>query len=410
MRSPRSQRREARASLPRVKSSRAFLLASAALPLLATVADAAERSASIGGYFHGYLAGGEHDDGPGEPSFNTRDHWLAREAEIHFDGSIKLDNGIGVGLRVELEAETCADQIDESYVFFDGGFGRVMLGSTNGAPYKMAVTPKSALPGHGFSDPRFLHAQSGTNSVGRSGPVLQNLSTGDSEKLIYFTPRIAGLQLGASYMPDDCEEAGCGGQGSGAETDNDLNQQSEAFELGLNYTRKLGDVTLAMSAGWTAADNENPTAAASDQEEWSAGASVAWTGFTISAAYHRDDRGIRGGARDDWGGSVHYATGPWSFSLGGVRTTVEEPAGGEDIQEFLEAGASYALGPGVVSSVGLQNFVFEDNLSAPGAENHALYVLAGLTLTFGPPPAGPAPMFSIFRYLLTTRASLHCAT
>lgn len=383
MRGRRSQRRAPRVSLRRVKSFRAFLLVSAALPALATAADAAERSMSIGGYFHGYLVGGEDDDGPGEPNFNTRDHWLAREAEIHLDGSIKLDNGIAVGLRVELEAETCADQIDESYIFFDGGFGRAMLGSTNGAPYKMAVTPRSALPGHGFSDPRFLHGQSGTNSIGRGGPQLQNLTTGDNEKIIYFTPRIAGLQLGASYMPDRCEDAGCGGQGSGPEADNDVNQQSEAFELGLNYTRKLGDVSLAMSAGWTGANNENPTAAMSDQEEWSTGASLAWAGFTVALAYHRDDRGVRGhGDRDDWGGSVHYAAGPWSFSLGGVRSTVEEPAGGEDVQNFLEAAASYALGPGVVGSVGLQNFVFEDNLSAPGAENRALYVLTGLTLTF----------------------------
>jgi predicted porin len=383
MRFPCSQRRVARAGLCAVKSFRAFLLASAALPALATIADAAERSASVGGYFHGYLAGGEHDDGPGEPNFNTRDHWLAREAEIHFDGSIKLDNGLGVGVRVELEAETCADQIDETYVFFDGGFGRVMLGSTNGAPYKMAVTPRSALPGHGFSDPRFLHAQNGTNSVGRSGPVLQNLTTSDSEKLIYFTPRIAGLQVGASYMPDRCEEAGCGGQGSGPEADNNLDQQSEAFELGVNYTRKFGEVGLAVSAGWTGADNENPSAGMTDQEEWSTGASLAWAGFTFAVAYHQDNRGISGrGDRDDWGGSLHYAAGPWSFSLGGVRSTVEEPGGGEDVQKFLEAGASYALGPGVVGSVGLQNFVFEDDLGAPGAENRALYVLTGLTLTF----------------------------
>jgi predicted porin len=120
-----------------------------------------------------------------------------------------------------------------------------------------------------------------------------------------------------------------------------------------------------------------------DQEEWSVGANITWAGFTIGAAYHRDDRGISGrGDRDDWGGSILYTTGPWSFSVGGVRTTVEEPAGGEDVQKFLEAAASYALGPGVEGSFGVQNFVFEDDLGAPGAENDVLYLLAGMTLTF----------------------------
>jgi predicted porin len=184
-------------------------------------------------------------------------------------------------------------------------------------------------------------------------------------------------------MPDRCEEAGCGGQGSGAEADNNANQQSEAFELGVNYTRKLGAVDFALSAGWTGAENENPTAGMSDQEEWSVGASLAWKGFTFGLAHHRDDRGVSGrGDREDWGGSVHYATGPWSFSVGGVRTTAEEAAGGEDVQNFLEAAASYALGPGVTGSIGVQHFVYEDDLGAPGAENRAFYVLTGLSLTF----------------------------
>jgi outer membrane protein OmpU len=359
---------------------RVLLLASAAWPALAA---AAEKKASVAGYFHGFFGAGRHDEGPGEPNRNTRDHWVAREAEIHFLAEIKLDSGLKVGVQVELEAETCADQIDETFVSFEGGFGRVLLGSTNGAPYKMAVLPKSALPGHGFSDPRFFHGQSGTNSVGRLGPLLQTIASSDSEKVTYFTPRIGGLQLGASYAPDRCEEAGCGGSYGGTETDNDLNQQSEAVELGAHYARRIGEVDLALSGGWARGRNENPGPGMTDQREWSAGASLGWQGFTLAAAWHGDNRARRGrGDRDDWGGSLHYALGAWSFSLGGVRTVVEEPAGGEDAQTLIEGAASYALGPGVTGSLGVQNYVFTDDLDAPAAENRALYVIAGLTLVF----------------------------
>lgn len=383
MRRRRSQRRAGWARLPPVIAIRALLLASAALPALAAAAGAAEKSVSIGGYFHGFLAAGEHDDGAGEPNANTREHWIVREAEIHFRAETKLDSGLTVGLHVELEAETCADQIDETFISFEGGFGRVLLGSTNGAPYKLAVLPRSALPGHGFSDPRFFHGQSGTNSVGRLGPLLQPIASSDSEKATYFTPRFAGLQLGASYAPDRCEEAGCGGSYGGTEIDNNADQQSEVVELGANYARRIGAVDFALSGGWARGDNENPSAGMGDQEEWSAGASLGWSGFTLTGAWHGDDRGRTGrGDRDDWGGSLFYTTGPWSFSLGGVRTTVEEAAGGEDTQSLVEGAASYALGPGVIGSVGVQNYVFTDDLDAPGAENRAIYLIAGLTLVF----------------------------
>lgn len=363
--------------------TRTFLFASIALPALAAPADGAERRMAVGGYFHGFAVAGRHDEGPGEPNQNTREHWIAREAEIFFDAAAELDNGLKVGLRVELESESCADQIDESYVSFEGRLGRVLLGATNGAPYRMAVLPKTALPGHGFSDPRFFHGQSGANTVGRSGPLLQNLLAGDNEKLVYFTPRVAGLQLGVSYAPDRCEEAGCGGSYGGPETDNNANQQSEIFEVGGHYARRIAMVDAALSGGWSRSQNENPSAGMKDQREWSAGASLAWSGFTLAAAYHHDDRGRRGrGDREDFGGSLHYVAGPWSFSLGGVRTTAEEAAGGKDRQVLLEAAGSYALGPGVLASLGLQSYRFEDELDAPGAENDALYVVGGLTLAF----------------------------
>jgi len=362
---------------------RALLLASAALPALAVAADAAEKRASIGGYFHGFFGAGSHDDGPGEPNANTRNHWVVREAEIHFLAEVKLDSGLTVGVQVELESESCADQIDETFISFEGGFGKVLLGSTNGAPYRLAVLPKSALPGHGFSDPRFFHGQSGPNTVGRSGPLLQPLASSDSEKATYFTPRFAGLALGASYAPDTCEESGCGGSYGGTEFDNNLNQQSETVEIGANYARRIGAVDFALSGGWTRGNNENRGAGNGDQEEWSVGASLGWQGFVLAGAWHADDRGRTGrGDRDDWGGSLFYLTGPWSFSLGGVRTTVEEAVGGEDTQTLVEGAASYALGPGVTGSVGLQNYVFTDDLDAPGAENHALYLIAGLTVVF----------------------------
>src|SRR6185437_14626404 len=90
----------------------------------------------IGGYFQAYGVLGFQSSDPGQPGAHTRNYDLKREAEVWFTGETKFDNGLIVGAQVELEASTCSDQIDESYLWFAGNWGRVLLGSTNAAAYK----------------------------------------------------------------------------------------------------------------------------------------------------------------------------------------------------------------------------------------------------------------------------------
>jgi hypothetical protein len=93
----------------------------AAAGLLAGAAQAADKiKLGVGGYFQAFGVYSDQDDGVGEPAANLRDHHIAREGEIYFRGSTALDNGIEVGVLVQLEASTCADQIDQSYIWFEG--------------------------------------------------------------------------------------------------------------------------------------------------------------------------------------------------------------------------------------------------------------------------------------------------
>ena len=61
---------------------------------------------------------------------------LFSDGEVQFRGETALDNGITVGVIVELEAFSGGDQIDENYAFVKGDFGRLVLGSENSAPYQ----------------------------------------------------------------------------------------------------------------------------------------------------------------------------------------------------------------------------------------------------------------------------------
>ena len=116
----------------------------------ASAADVSAGAVNMGfsGYFTQGLGIASVDTGAGitargfggtTPDYDGIDMYT--NAEIHFKPSITLDNGIKIGVDVQLEAgsSTNGDQIDESYISISGDFGKVILGSENSAGYKMTV-------------------------------------------------------------------------------------------------------------------------------------------------------------------------------------------------------------------------------------------------------------------------------
>ena len=102
------------------------------------------------------------DDGEGEPGNERNTDGLFQDAEIHFTGSTVLDNGLEVGARIELAGEDDDDgQIDESWIYFSGGFGEVRMGSFDEALALLCVFP----PGGTENFSAFSPNQWGANTV-----------------------------------------------------------------------------------------------------------------------------------------------------------------------------------------------------------------------------------------------------
>ena len=95
---------------------------------------------SVGGYMEQWFGFTSQDDATGQDysGFST-----VSDGEIHFKGSTKLDNdnGIKIGVNVQLEAQQGGDQIDEQYMTVSGGFGQIIIGDENSALYKMHYAP-----------------------------------------------------------------------------------------------------------------------------------------------------------------------------------------------------------------------------------------------------------------------------
>jgi len=360
-------------------------LLSAAVALAPVDAAAADKiSLGVGGYFTAFFVVGEQDDGPGEPGANRRNHKIAREAEIHFRGESTLDNGLTFGVNVQLEAETCRDQIDESYIYVEGGFGRIEIGSEDPASDAMYYGSPSPIVLIGLSSPLQVFS-SLTNAV-RNPAVVPNISD-DAEKITYFTPRLAGLQVGASYTPENCEEVGgtCGGSYGGLGVDNDAGQQSEIVEIAANYLNSFNGIDVALYGGYVRGDLEVAAPGADDQTQWGVGVEIGVAGFTIGAAYKEDDQGTTGSNTDrrDMSVGVNYATGPWTVGIEYVHSVAEAGAGlGEDETDGVQFGGTYDLGPGIELAGAINYWDVRDNLGARASENEAIAFIVGTIVRF----------------------------
>jgi predicted porin len=354
----------------------------------------------LGGYFQFYGVFGQQDDGVGEPGAFRHNFDFKREAEIFFTGQTKLDNGLIVGVDVQLEAESCTDQIDESYIWFQGNWGRLILGSENSAAYLLAVgaptvdanfdgqDPNYRLPTLlGTGDPRSL-AGGGTSAI---DAYVVNL-TGDSEKITYLSPRIAGFRAGVSYTPDNSEEGTQGGQISskggsfaGMPFNNNPGTWSNDIAVGLNYENKLGPVDLLAGVGYEYGFLESgtiPPDIFKDRQAWQAGVDLGFAGFHLGGGYYNDNNGYDvDGTQRSWAVGLTYTMGP--LTLGGSffdsKRDRAAPTADEKLKRYV-VGARYAVGPGVDLRGSVQRYDYDGGSAA--TDNDAWFGVLGTTLTF----------------------------
>ncbi|MEX0583868.1 MAG: porin [Sneathiella sp.] len=321
--------------------------------LVAAPASAAEKiKLGVGGYMQSTYFYQDADEPAGTPS-RISDR-MTQEGEIFFTGSTTLDNGIQFGLQVQLEAYQAADQIDETYIWIEGAFGRVLLGSEDSAAYLMHYTSPSPVP--------MYSADSANIYPSGQGNTTRPNMFADTDKITYFTPRFAGFQLGGSYVPDGTSESGQHSQYVAPQYDAGLDR---GWSAAANYVNKFGGVDVAVSAAYQEAEVAGAT---DDQSEYAFGASVGFFGFTVGAGYgaDRDIGGVDGADSDAWSAGLTYGMGPWSVGVQYSKTTFD-PADTDQTTWII--GGQYTLGPGITAFGGIQ--IDDNDLTASTATRQA---------------------------------------
>ena len=288
------------------------------------------------------------------------------ETEIAIKAFNTADNGIKYGVIIEMETGTDgATNGDEVYVQLSGDFGTIQLGDNDSATNTMLVGSHQAhkglagpFGGLGAHAPVFHLQYTGPRRRGMLARTdWQETTISDSTKIIYFSPRFSGLQVGASYTPD-----GGSNGASFLEKDNDGDFEN-VFDIGANYTNKFDDFGISVSTlyqrGTVEPNSAKPDGPVfEDLNVWFVGAKVDFAGFTIGADYRNTNdthlTTTQTAAGDDggtyWSTAIGYQQGPWGISAWySEGETTYGNGEGPDVDETITRfgiGGRYAIAPG----------------------------------------------------------------
>jgi len=344
------------------------LLATTALAALGAVAVASPASAKfevgVSGYMEQWFGYSDNSDGAA-PNSDVFDQISDSEFFIGF--SQTLDNGLKIGGEIQVEGQQgSGESIDEQYIYVSGAFGRIELGTDNGAPYRMHYGIKSN--GIGIDESDVTNWVAGTAGGLRLTSQTTRIDN-DQNKITYFSPRVNGFQVGATFMPNADDINGTTPNTAGQELDG---SRDSSYGVAANYVTAVADMSIKGSIGFMDAGGGRD----GNETALSGGLQLGFGGFTASLAYgeHEDDSGPSD--TNVFGVSLAYNAGPAGVSMAYIRG---EESDNNDEQDAFELGASYKVGPGVTakSSIYYAERVTNGNTAADGVG-----VAAGLALSF----------------------------
>ena len=363
---------------------------------------------SFGGYHNWAVFYADNDSGApsatnpfGEPGFNRGDHDIKFDGELQVRGKTVLDNGLEVGVRIEIEGETQGDQLDENYAYISGSFGEFRIGNDDPASYTMATAAPYLNYVFGANSPTVFgnglsqyFSGTGRTFLGAGYATFATFpnQTGDDATVMYFSPVFNGFQFGLSYAPDDKEAVPAGVYTLPTRTIittttaliSPASVHGEVYSVGARYDGEIGDFGLTVAGGYLHVNNQgianvaNATQQAlnafnTDSDQWNAGVVVYYGNWGLGGSYtdSQDTRNVSGTDMQAYDlGLAYWSDGAWSAGIywlhqeidysGAVITAatgVLTPNVTDEFDGYRLMG-QYDLGPGiaVTGAVGFDQF------------------------------------------------------
>ncbi len=387
-----------------------ILLGTTALLGAATLANAALANTpkiTVGGFadFQAGYVDQDNDQG--------RDYSFRSDTEISFKVAGKSDAGLGYGAEIWLEADTSRDADDQgfnaskTFLYMDGMWGRVEMGSNVGADATMKIDASSIARATGGIDGDFYYFLNSSFATGGGVPVtgvrfiakpdlpvnygfgpFGNEQIENVNKLTYYTPRWAGFQAGISYAVDTNNGNGntdigfSRGQNVSLNDGNDRDAEN-ILAGGINWEGKFNNVGLGLSATGEIGDAEATTS--EDLRAWNVGGKAMFMGVTVAASYGDWGDSLQPtGSGDDssyWTAGAAYEFGPFGVSVSYLDSELDTTVGSSDFSNLV-FGADYKLAPGLTPYAEVALFDMEPAAGLGVADDDGTVVLVGTQLNF----------------------------
>jgi hypothetical protein len=371
------------------------LLCGTALAGAAAGAGAAEASDGIklevGGFFK-LTYQGVFDKKQGDHFGNHRTvDAFNHNAEVHFKGETTLDNGLTVGAHIELEGENAADQIDMSYVYWQGGFGRFQIGSQDKAIANYCILPPGATGNFSAFSP---------NSWGSNDPIGSNAACVDTEDnnqgIVYGTPNFAGFQLWLSYTPnnnaEDYTQAGVNSAGTPTSPDGTAQHSFSAYAT-YSYAGDGWGIDWGGGGSWQTKFNHTGGANDGKSSDYQTGLNLTFGSFSVGGVMEYFEEGGSDNNAYVAGGGAAYSFDPFVVGIQGSHghyqgtdafSLTANPGGSRDLNRVI-ATLDYAMAPGINLDAEIGYTWFKDTGDGvPDSQDHynAFNFAIGSVFTF----------------------------
>jgi len=321
-------------------------------------------------------------------------------------GSLRLqrlyDSGLIAGLRAnfllahdELSGDNYGnDFFQKLYFYVETGLGRVEIGQQDGAAYTIGFTGPQ-VDGHiSLENPDSSFFRNPINETAFNiftSEISSVQISSNASKVSYISPRLFGFQIGAAYTPNLVK---------GVipylfvNPTNAANMQASIWEFAANYTQRMGEITMGVSAAYARGALRNPTFASGDIYDFALGLQfqtdiddieLSWGGgYRVSSGYGFSTETIYHSAETQRVFLSALAVLD-SWRLGGeYSNTFLDAASG--VPQFLIAGHQVALGyelsRNVQITIGWQSYNYERNFGVFHNGNSQIKMNAGF-LTIG---------------------------
>ncbi|WP_207455583.1 porin [Azospirillum sp. SYSU D00513] len=297
----------------------------------------------------------EDTDGGRNVEFNNR-------FRLVITPTAKADNGLEYGARLRLRTGSNGVVFhDRAFMFVNGGFGSVQLGTTYGLSDDYGIIGPVVDGIAGSWDDQAPGYIGGLPTGNTVGTALRNpLSSTPLTRAIYLTPNFGGFQAGVSYAPQD---------DNGTSIDRNPAGVNDIVEVGGSYSGTFGSFTVAASGYYEWANTDGP---AENIKSWTVGTTVGFGPVAIGGMYTDmgDLTGVGGGTdATAWSVNGTYTVGPVILAGSFLRADEENVfvGGVDDKLDVWEAGVTYTIAPGLTAGV---EYGYYDRNAAAGGDSH----------------------------------------